>query len=83
MRAASIGLAISGSLIALVFPFLLARQATALNQSILVLMMAGIAGAFVYGAGFRPGRKVLRRCISPYVTWPVILASLGALLALR
>jgi predicted membrane protein len=76
-------LAAGASLIGLVFRFLLARQATRLNQMILLLMMAGIAGGFIYGAGFRPENKVLRLCIAPAVTWTAMLATLGALVALR
>ncbi len=83
LPAVSLILAAAASIIGLVFPFALARQATGLNQSILLLMMAGIAGAFIYGAGFRPQNRVFRFCSGPAVTWTVMLASLGALIALR
>ncbi len=83
LRAVSLGFAASASVLGLVFPFLLARQATGMNQMILLLMMAGIAGAFIYGAGFRPESRVLRLCIAPAVTWTAMLASLGALVAMR
>lgn len=82
-RGVSLAFAGTASLIGLVFPFLLARQATGLNQMILLVMMAGIAGAFIYGAGFRPGSRLLRLCIAPAVTWTAMLASLGALVSLR
>ncbi len=83
MRVLSLLMAGVASIIGLVFPFLLARQATGLNQSILLVMMCGVAGAFVYGAGYRPVNLMLRRCTEPAVTWPVMLISLGALVALR
>jgi predicted membrane protein len=83
LRAVSLALAGLASVIVLVFPFLLARRATGLNQSILLLMMAGIAGAFIYGAGFRPARKTLRIAIRPALTWALIIGSLAALAALR
>jgi predicted membrane protein len=83
VRIVSLLIAGVASLIGLVFPFLLARQATGLNQSILMVMMCGVAGAFVYGAGFKPLNRGLRLCTEPAVTWPVMLISLGALVALR
>lgn len=83
LRALSLILAAAASIIGLVFPFLLARQATGLNQMVLLLMMAGIGGGFIYGAGFRPESKALRLCIAPAVTRTAMLASLGALVALR
>jgi len=79
----SLILAVAASVTGLVFPFVLARQATGLNQMIVLLMMAGIAGAFIYGAGFRPENRVLRLCTGPAVTWTVMLACLGALVSLR
>jgi predicted membrane protein len=83
MRAASSTLAGIASLIGLVFPFLLARSPTNLNQSLLLLLMEGIAGAFIFGAGFRPHSKLARAVIAPWATWPVMLGSLGGLFWLR
>lgn len=81
-RGISLCFAITLSMVGLVFPFLLGAQATGLNQSILLLMMLGIVGGFVYGAGFRPVRKWAQALISPVVTWPVMLVSGAALLAI-
>jgi predicted membrane protein len=83
MRAASLFLACVASLIGLVFPFILARQPTGLNQTILLFWMAGIAGGFIYGAGFQPQSRFLRLAIAPGATWPVLLGSLAILLWLR
>ena len=67
-------------MIGLVFPFVLGTQATGLNQSLLLVMMLGIIGAFIYGVGFRPAQKWLRALISPALTWPVMLLSCATLL---
>jgi predicted membrane protein len=83
MRAASLAFAGAASLIGLIFPFWLARQATDLNQTILLVLMAGIMGAFIYGAGFAPQNRTARWAISPGVTWPLLAGSLGALLIIR
>ncbi len=69
--------------LSLVFPFLLGASATGLNQSMVMMMMLGIAGAFIYGAGFRPRRPWLRWLISPAVSWPVMLGSGALLVAMR
>jgi predicted membrane protein len=82
-RGISLGFAVSLSLVGLVFPFLLGASANGLNQSVLMMMMLGIAGAFIHGAGFRPAQLWLRWLISPAVCWPVMLISAAALLAMR
>lgn len=76
-------LAAVASVIGLVFPFVLARQATGLNQSILLALMAAVAGAFIYGAGFTSKSPWLRLMISLFVTWPPLLAGLLLLFVLR
>jgi len=83
LRVVSCGLAAVASVIGLVFPFLLARHPTGLNQCILMVLMAGIAGAFIYGAGFSSKNPWLRLLISPLVTWPPLLGSLLLLFVLR
>jgi predicted membrane protein len=82
-RAISLTLAGTASLVGLVFPFLLARQPTGLNQSILLVMVAGIAGAFIHGAGFSPHSWALQRAISPWLTWPLILGCSAVLILIR
>lgn len=82
-RSISLCLAVTLSLVGLVFPFLLGAHATGLNQSILMLMMLGIAGAFIHGAGFRPAQPWLRWLISPAVAWTVMLVSSGLLVSMR
>jgi predicted membrane protein len=83
MRAASLVLASTASFIGLVFPFALGRVPTGFNQSVLLILMAGIAGAFIYGAGFKPRQSMFRWLIGPAVTWPLMFASFGILVAMR
>ncbi len=83
LRGVSLGLASIAAMIGLVFPFLLAPRATGLNQTILLFMMAGISGAFIYGVGFRMRNKWLECLIHPAVIWPLLAASAGGLVWLR
>jgi predicted membrane protein len=71
------------SLAGLIFPFVLGAQPTGQNQSILLVMMLGIVGGFIHGAGFQPEQKWLRTLLSPAITWPVMLLSGGVLVVLR
>jgi predicted membrane protein len=83
MRAASLIIASAASLIGLIFPFILAAHATGLNQSVLLVMMFGIAGAFVHGVGFQPKGAFFAALIAPIFTWPLILSSCALLVAMR
>jgi predicted membrane protein len=71
------------SLVGMIFPFVLGRVPTALNQSLLLLMMAGVAGGFIYGAGFQPAQTWLRTIIAPAFTWPLMGLSFSLLVWLR
>ena len=83
LRGVSLGLAAIASIIGLVFPFLLAQRATGLNQTVLLVMMAAISGAFIYGVGFHTQMKWLNILISPAITWPLLAAAAGGLVLLR
>jgi len=83
MRGVSLVLAGIAAVIGLVFPFLLAPRATGLNQTILLFMMAGISGAFIYGVGFRIKNRWLETLTHPAFTWPLLAASAGGLVWLR
>jgi predicted membrane protein len=83
LRVASLVFATITSIIGLVFPYVLAQQATALNQTILLAMLAAISGAFIYGVGFQPRTKWANHLISPIITWSVLALTTGSLLALR
>jgi predicted membrane protein len=83
VRAVSLGIAGVASVIGLVFPFVLGGRPTGLNQTILLVMMVGVAGAFIHGAGFSPRSPWLRAMTAPAACWPLVLAGLGALILLR
>ena len=83
LRGISLGGAAISAGIGLVFPFLLARHATALNQTILLAMMAGVAGAFIYGVGFRMENRWLELFTRPVFTWPLLVAGAVGLVLLR
>ncbi len=82
-RGLSLCFAITLSLAGLIFPFILGRQPTGQNQSLLLVMMLGIMGAFIHGAGFEPRQKWARTLISPAITWPVMLLAGATLMAIR
>jgi predicted membrane protein len=83
LRGISLGGAAIAAGIGLVFPFLLARHATALNQTILLGMMASVSGAFIYGVGFRVENKWLEFLTRPVFTWPLLVAGAAGLVLLR
>jgi len=83
LRGISLALAGAAAIIGLVFPFLAATQATALNQSIILVMLLGISGAFAYGVGFRVQNKWLATFTHPAFTWPLITAGALSLALLR
>jgi predicted membrane protein len=83
LRSGSLIFAAIASVIGLVFPFALALHATALNQSILLVMMAATSGAFIYGVGFQARTRWVNAFTSPFITWPVLALTTGSLLVLR
>jgi predicted membrane protein len=83
LRGISLGAAAIAACIGLVFPYLLARHATALNQTILLGMMAGISGAFIYGVGFRMENKWFEFLTRPLFTWPLLAVGAAALVLLQ
>jgi predicted membrane protein len=83
LRGISLVLASLATIVGLIFPYALARQATALNQTVLLAMLVAVSGAFIYGVGFRTDRKWFDIMIGPFVTWPVLAAAVGTLILLR
>ena len=83
LRAVSLIFAALSSVIGLVFPYALALHPTALNQSIILVMMAATSGAFIYGLGFQIQTRWLNDLIRPYITWPILAVTAGSLLVLR
>jgi predicted membrane protein len=70
-RIVSLTLAVSISLLLLLFPFTLGPRLSRADHIALVILLLGTAGAFVHGFGFTPERKVWRALFSPAVSWPL------------
>jgi predicted membrane protein len=83
LRGISLALAGITAIIGLVFPFLAATQATALNQSVILIMLLGVSGAFIHGVGFRIQNKWMASLTNPAFTWPLITAGALSLALLR
>lgn len=43
------------------------------NHTVLMLVMIGISGGFIYGVGFLPRFWLWKWLFSPYVAWPLML----------
>lgn len=56
-RGISLCLGVTAMIIGSIFPFALGLKATGLNQSILLIVMLGVTGAFIHGAGFTSKAK--------------------------
>jgi predicted membrane protein len=83
LRGTSLVLASIFAVCGIIFPYALAQRATALNQSIILLMLAATSGAFIYGVGFQIRTKWLNDLISPAITWPVLALTVLSLLISR
>jgi predicted membrane protein len=82
-RGISLVLAGIAAIIGLIFPFLAATRPTALNQSVILIMLLGISGAFIHGVGFRIQNKWMASVTHPAFTWPLITAGAVWLFLLR
>jgi predicted membrane protein len=76
-------LGITVMLIGSIFPFILAKHPTGLNQSLCLVVMIGMTSAFIHGTGFQPRPRSLNWFASPAFAWPVTLLGLGAMAYLR
>jgi len=74
-RAVSLVLALATSSVALLAPFLIARQISAGGHAVASAMMLGITGAFVHGMGFTPRARVWRVLFHPLLAWTLILGA--------
>ena len=43
------------------------------NHSLLMMVMVGISGGFIYGVGFLPRFWLWKWLFSPWVAWPLML----------
>ncbi|UXJ59038.1 MULTISPECIES: cyd operon YbgE family protein [Acinetobacter] len=66
-------LALPLAAILLVNPSLMLDQQGHYNHSILMLVMLGISGGFIYGVGFLPKFWLWKWLFSPLISWPLML----------
>lgn len=78
VRTVSFVAALAASLTRMLFPFLLRYVPDGRLHAALPVALLGIAGAFVYGIGYRPDTKALRILFGPICAWSLIV--LGALM---
>ncbi len=76
-RLVSLLLAISLSVLLLVYPRAVAVSLHAVNHGQLSLIMWGIAIGFIHGVGFVPRMTVWRIVFNPFIGWPLL--TIGAL----
>jgi predicted membrane protein len=72
VRAVSFIVALAASVILMLFPFLLRHVPQGRIHTALPVMLLGLAGAFVYGVGYRPDNKLLRILFGPLCAWLLI-----------
>lgn len=82
-RVVSLLLGMAVMLVSSIFPFVLAKHATGLNQSIFLMVMIGMTGAFIHGTGFQPRLRIWRWLASPIFAWPLMIFGFGAMAALK
>jgi len=73
VRAVSFIVALAGSGTLMLFPFLLRHVPQSRIHTALPVMLFGLAGAFVYGVGYRPDNKLLRILFGPLCAWLLIV----------
>jgi predicted membrane protein len=73
--------ALVASLALMLFPFLLRHVPEARLHAALPVMLLGVAGAFVYGVGYRPDNKLLRILFGPVCAWVLMIGGMLMLLA--
>jgi predicted membrane protein len=78
VRAVSFIAALAASVTLMLFPFLLRHVPQSRIHAALPIMLFGLAGAFVYGVGYRPDNKLLRILFGPLCAW--LLTAAGSLL---
>jgi len=83
VRGVSLLLAVSISLVLMVFPYVLGRSLSPAVHAILPLLLLSVCGAFVHGLGYVPESPRLRRMISPAVLWPALAVTTLLIALLR
>jgi predicted membrane protein len=72
LRAISFVVALATSVTLMLFPFLLRYTSQNRLHAALPVVLFGLAGAFVYGVGYRPDNKLLRILFGPLCAWLLI-----------
>jgi predicted membrane protein len=76
LRASSFLFALTASLVLMLCPFLLRYVPDSRLHSALPMLTLGIAGAFIYGIGYRPDSKMLRLLFGPACSWGLMIAGI-------
>lgn len=66
-------LALPLAAIMLIHPALMLDQHGYYSHSLIMLIMLGISGGFIYGVGFIPRFWLWKWLFSPYMAWPLML----------
>jgi predicted membrane protein len=69
LRAISFVVALTASATLMLFPFLLRYVPQERLHAALPVVLFGLAGASVYGVGYRPDNKLLRILFGPLCAW--------------
>jgi predicted membrane protein len=72
LRAISFAVALATSVTLMLFPFLLRYASQNRLHAALPVVLFGLAGACVYGVGYRPDNKLLRILFGPLCAWLLI-----------
>jgi predicted membrane protein len=81
IQTASFIAALAASLALMLLPFLLRHVQETRLHSALPIMLLGVAGAFVYGIGYRPDNKLLQILFGPICAWTLMIAGTWMLFA--
>lgn len=73
IQTASFAVGAGISLTLMLFPFLLRDVQGAILHPALSVLLLGVAGAFVYGIGFRPENRWLRILFGPACAWTLMI----------
>jgi predicted membrane protein len=81
IRTVSFTAALAASLALMLFPFLLRHVPTTQLHAALPILLLGVAGALVYGVGYRPDHKLLRMLFGPVCAWALMIGGTWMLFA--
>jgi predicted membrane protein len=81
IRTASFAAALAASLALMLFPFLLRHVPETRLHSVLPLLLLGVAGAFVYGIGYRPDNRLFQILFGPVCAWGLMIGGAWLLFA--